>query len=65
LSGQFPAAANDAHVDEPRGLWFPSCAPDLAVVGVIVLLLLLASVLLGMYEPAPRAEWFSMWGIAK
>ncbi|QOF76103.1 hypothetical protein [Variovorax sp. 38R] len=58
----FPPAANDEAIG---GLWFPSTRRDNLVVGALVVLLILAAVLLGMYGEGPRDSWFSLWGIAK
>lgn len=59
-----PAAANDDHMGA-SGLWFPSTTRDYLVVSALVLLLLLAAALLGLYGAEPRDSWFALWGIAK
>ena len=58
----FPPAANDESIG---GLWFPSTGRDNLVVGALVLLLILAAVLLGLYGEGPRDSWFALLGISK
>ncbi|MDR6453928.1 hypothetical protein [Variovorax paradoxus] len=58
----FPLAANDGAIGS---LWFPSTGRDNLVVVALVLLLILAAVLLGMYGEGPRDSWFALLGIAK
>lgn len=59
----FPPAANDEAIG--GSLWFPSTSRDNLVVGALVLLLILAAVLLGMYGEGPCDSWFALLEISK